>query len=340
MTRKMLGAPQRTYAVKPATHSPPPKVEATPPAAADATIVQPATPPAGGQVSAPSTATEPNRGSNDSAAVDGRSADVPTATQDPAKLDAAEEAKRLARITRADQKLQAERRTFAEERARHEQSLARVQTIEKAAQLAKTNPLAFMQQAFGVAPQQILDSIITEGAKPEATRAQEKSASEAAELRAKLAEIEKTVQATAQAQNAERNARDVEAYKISAIVPILADATKYELTRRALGDKAADEVFALQRNRYNVTAAEVAAGRRRTPEVLSPAQAADMIERHFRSQRDLLTGASVDPAKPPQTTARTEPPAVQPSGSQTQNQAARTGGFRAPPKPYKVRSIR
>ena len=123
------------------------------------------------------------------------------------------------------------------------------------------------------------------------------------------------------------------------IAPVLADASKYELTNRVLGANAANEIFALQHKRFQVTQTEVQQGRRRAPEILTPAQAADQIEKHLRSQRDLYSGTSVAPAKAPQISARTEPPAATPSGSQTPNPATRKGGFRAFPKAMTVKAI-
>jgi hypothetical protein len=323
--RRIDGVLKKSFGVRPAQHEPPPK-DAPPAATTEGATVPQA-----------------DAGTNDhTPAATASTQESTTAATDPgaAKLTDAEESRRMARINRAEAKLQADRRAFADERAKHAGALSKVQLIEQARELANKDPLRFMAEAFGVAPKAILDSIIAEGAKPEATKLEEKSGREAAELRAKIAELEKSVQTAAEAQKAEAARRDVAAYKSSAIVPVLADATKYELTRRALGDKAADEVFDLQQKRFLITQDEVRAGRRQQPEVLSPAQAADLIEQHLRSQRDLLTGASVAPAKLTQPTARKEPPPVSPSGSQTQNPAGTGGKFRVAPKPYNVKSVR
>ena len=333
----MLGAPERKFSVKPAIHAPPPKAPEPAAAAAPNTtgtarsdaVPAPGTVPAAAPVvdaGAPPAAAAPPEPS--------------TPGEAAPKLDAAEEAKRLARINRADAKLQAERRAFADQQRQHQGTVQRIAQIEQAARHAQTNPLGFLQQAFGVSPQAVLDSIIKEGAKPEATRAQEKAATEAAELRAKIAQLEQSVQTASQAQAEAATRQQVEAYKAQTIAPVLADASKYELTNRVLGTNAANEIFALQHKRFQVTQAEVQAGRRRAPEILTPAQAADMIEKHLRSQRDLLSGTSVAPAQAPQPTARIEPPAAKPSGSQTPNQAARKGGFRAFPKSMTVKTIR
>jgi hypothetical protein len=278
-------------------------------------------------------------------AAEGTPTDTPAA--EPAKLDAAEEAKRLARINRADAKVAQERQTlaterqqFAQERQQHAAALAELAEVRKLAPTIRQNPLEFLGR-FGVGPQQILDLIVADGAKPAATRSDEQTARLAVELNAKIAELQNSVQTSAEAQRQQALARDVEAYKTNAIVPVLADRAKYELTHRALGDKAADEVHALQSGRFQWSQQEVAAGRLRQPVVLTPAQAADEIEVYLRSQRDLLTGSNVAPGKAPQPTTRIEPPAAKPSGSQTPpTTTPRAASWRAPPKAYTTTSKR
>lgn len=343
--RRIDGVQKKAYGTRPAQHSPPPKVAAS--AATSASNEGPsAVGPAaasGADAAAGSPAPDKPGGVPSAApAAEGAAADPPA---EAAKLTEAEESKRLARINRADQKVAAERQqlahdrqTFAAERQHHAAALAELDQVRQLVPTVRQNPLAFLQK-FGVGPQQILDAIVADGAKPAATKVQEQLTSDAAEWRAKVAELEKSVQTAAETQRQQALAREVEAYKTSAILPVLADTAKYELTHRVLGSKAADEVHALQQQRYLVTQSEVQQGRRQQPEVLSPAQAADLIEQHLRSQRDLLSGTTVEPAKAPQTTARTEPAPVKTSGSQT-TKPATAGSWRHPPKPYQVKSVR
>ena len=333
-TKRLDGVQRKAYQTRPAPHAVAPA--AAPPAPPTTkTEAETANPADGATPPAPITQDKPAE-----AAAEAKPAEEPKPSE---KLTEAEEARRLARIHKAEAKLAADRQAFAREREAQANLAQRVQIIEKAAAAAKQDPIGFLHRAFGIAPQAVLDAIIADGSKPEATKAAEKSASEAAELRAKLADIEKTVQDSEKARQQESHRQGVAAYKTSAIAPVLADKAKYELTLRALGEQAAvDEVYALQAKRFALTSQEVAAGKRQAPDVLTPAQAADQIEAYLRSQRDLLTGTSVAPGKSSQPTARTEPPAVQPSGSQTQKPAAPSGNgiFKPTAKPYTVRAAR
>jgi hypothetical protein len=318
--------------------APPPAVATTQPASGaspagiSATGVAPAAAPGADSAAAPKPA-EPAPAAADKPP-------EPPPPKPETKVTEAEEARRLARISRAEKDLATKQQSFAQQQAQHAEDLKRVQLVSQAAELAKKNPLGFMQQAFGLTPQQILDSIIAEGARPAAAKAADDAARRQAEVDAKLADFEKTLQSSAEAEKARAHAESVAAYKTSAIAPVLADKAKYELTLRALGDKAVDEVFSYLETRYQITSAEVRSGKRRAPEVLTPAQAADRIEAHLRSQRDLLAGTSVAPGAAPQTTTRLEPPADPKSGSQTQNPAPPRGVFRPAKQPVVIRSKR
>ena len=319
LPRRQLGQPQSVVRRQPSRENVPiaaalPKLE---PPAAPATV----TPAAGAAADIPPV-------------VDGS---APAATTEPAtepeKISAAEESKRLAHINRASQKLQAERRAFAQERQQHTQNLQRAQALEqhfqRGAQEAQADPLAFMQRTFGISPQAILDRVITEGAKPDATRAQEAAARQAAEFQAKIAGLESEMQRAAKENEQRRTAQETEQYKRSTIAPVVADAAKYPLLHaycRGTGADAVNEVWNGIETRWRATNGK---------EILTPAQVADTFEKHLRSQRDLLTGANVAPAR------LTAPPRIDPAkatanGSQTQN---RTGGvYASPQKSFKIRA--
>ncbi len=335
--RRTLGVPQRMIQRAPSrANAPVPTVAASPlpTSAASATVPAPTTaaglrPPeptaaVGITEPAPSAATEVP--------------DAAAAEPEPEKITASEESRRIARINRAAQKLEGDRRAFAAERAAAAQATARIAVLEghfrSAGAAAKADPLGFLQSTFGVAPQAVLDRIIAEGAKPEATRAQEAGAQQAAALQKKFDELQAEMQRSARENAQQKAARETDEYKRYAIAPTLAQADKYPLTMRALGANAVNEVFALQEARYKVTQAEVAAGRRDKPVLLTPSQAADMIEHHYRSQRDLLTGANVAPGKPAAST-RIDPAKAK-AGSQTQS----TGGYEPPQRSFTIRSKR
>src|ERR1700690_665480 len=251
---------------------------------------------------------------------------------EPEELTAAEESKRLARINRADQKLQAERRAFAQECQQHTQGLQRAQALEQhfqgGAREAQADPLAFLQRTFGISPQSVLDRVIAEGAKPEATRAQETAARQAAELQAKIQGLESEMQRAAKENAQQRAAQQTEEYKRSTIAPVVADTAKYPLLHaycRGTGIDPVNEVFSGIEVRWRATNGK---------EILTPETVADTFEKHLRSQRDLLTGANGAPAK------LTSPPRIDPAkatnGSQTQNRAG--GVYASPQKSFKIRA--
>ena len=241
-----------------------------------------------------------------------------------ATLTAAEEARRLARINRAAQKLQEERAAFQQSTAQHQQSLARAKALEDhfagAHREANADPLGFLARTFGINAQAVLDRVIAEGVKPEATRMQESAAAEAAALKAKIDGLEAEIRRGQQESQAQRDAREAHEYKAAAIAPTLAD-PKYSLTTRVLGARAADEVFSLQLAQFKLTG-----------EALTPAAAADRIEAHFRSQRDLLAGGNVN-ASESAAAARTEPPKSPGPPTPT-----RPSFSTSVPKSYKVRA--
>jgi hypothetical protein len=335
--RRVEGVTKRSYQTRPANHAVPP-AQPAPEVSAAAAPSPPAAAPSRADSAAQPGADKPEDAP--AAATDGKPPE-PSA-KEPDKLSDAEESRRLARIHKAESKLQEQRQAFAREQQHLADTSKKVQIIEQAARAAQQNPLAFLAQ-LGIAPQAVLDAIISDGSKPEATKLQEKAAQEAEQLRAKLAEVEKTVQDSVSAQQQERHRQSVAAYKSTAIAPVLADKAACELTLRYFGGNeqaAADEVFSLQSQAFALSSAEVKAGKRSEPVVLTPGEALSRIEAHLRSQRDLLNGTSATPAKP-QPTARTEPPADKPSGSQATKPAPSGNGiFKHPPKPYTVRSAR
>lgn len=322
VSRRQLGQPQRVIARQPskvnAPIAPAPKVEPAKPA--DATV-------------APAAVAGP--------------ADTPRASDTPAaaapepdkaaeqQITAAEGAKRLARINRADQKLQADRRAFAQVQQQHAQSLQRAQQLEAhfrgAHQEVQADPLAFLQRTFGISPQAVLDRVIAEGAKPETTRAQEAQARELAEFRARQQEMDEWRKRQEQQSQQQLSAQQIAMHKATQIVPVLESAPdKYKLTLQEHGGQGAvDQIFALQVARLNL----IQQGKMPANSGLTPQAAADMIEAHYQSLRDRLNGTNVAPAKlsaPP----RSEP-AKPSNGSQTAN---RTGMPYAPARSFSIRA--
>lgn len=206
-----------------------------------------------------------------------------------------------------------------------------------------------MRDVFGVQPQVLIDELIAHQQRPPAERQGEDFRRELAARDARLAAMEKEMQDSAQREEQSRASEQLRQYKEQHISPVLADRAKFELTHRALGEKAADEVYSLQKARYdavqagkagktvgNMTAAQAAA----LP-LLSPAQAAEMIEAELRRRRDVLTGASAPPGKPPEPAKTDGPPRAEASGPPAQKPPApSSAAWRNPPKPYTRKMIR
>lgn len=321
---------QKTYGTKPAAKAPMPPTPA-------------ATAPAEG---APKAAAEPVTASSlpaesDSTAASGapETAKAEPASDKPAEaLSDAEFAKRMARLTRASEKIAQERQAFAQERENFKTIAQRQQIIEQAVHTARSNPLGLLSQ-LGVQPQAVLDAIIADGAKPEATKLEEARAREAEAFSKRVADLEKQVKDAHEAQAKQKWEADAADYQRNAVLPVLKDAAKYELTLRALGtpEAAAAEIFALQKKRYQVTLAEVREGKRDRPEVLSPEQAALRIENLLRSQLSKLSGTSAKPEEKPANATRPEPANDKTNGSPTHKTAAPPGRYSTPRKPYTTR---
>lgn len=321
----------KTYGTKPAAKAPMPATPAAAPAAPAegapkaAAESAPASPPAEGDSHAASGAPEP--------------AKAETVADKPAEaLSDAEFAKRMARLTRASEKIAQERQAFAQERETYKTIAQRQQIIEQAVQTAKNNPLGLLAQ-LGVQPQAVLDAIIADGAKPEATKLEEARAREAEAFSKRVADLEKQVKDAHEAQAKQKWEADAADYQRNAVLPVLKDSAKYELTLRALGspEAAAAEIFALQQKRYQVTLAEVREGKRERPEVLSPEQAASKIENLLRSQLSKLSGTSAKPEEKPANATRPEPATDKTNGSPTHKTAATPGRYSTPRKPYTTR---
>jgi hypothetical protein len=323
VSRRTLGGPQRVIQRQPSKTNAP-----IAPTAAPATIAP--------KVGAAEPAAEPAVGAAEthSPASPGSSADsaVPAEPAKPeeTKLTAAEESRRLARINRADQRLQAERRSFAQEKQQHAQAMQRAQALEQHYQTghreAHADPLAFLQRTFGISPQSVLDRVISEGAKPEATRMQEASAQQAAQLQAQIKAIQEEQQRGQREFQAQKQAADLENYKRQSIAPVVADASKYALLHtycKAQGLDPVNEVFAGIEARYRATGGK---------QTLQPSQVADILEKHLRSQRDLLSGVNVTPAK------LTEPPRTAPAKANGAQTATRSAAYAPPVKQFKIRA--
>lgn len=324
---------KKVYGTKPATKSPMPvtTVSEAAPAASEVAEGQPAEAEGGTPAAQEAKPTE--------GATESKPADAATTPDKPVEtLSEAEFSKRMARLNRQAEKVAQERQAFAREREQAQVVAQRLQIIERAAAAAKQNPIAFLQQ-LGVGSQAVLDAIIADGAKPEATKLEEARAKEAEAFNRRVAELEKQMKDAQEAQARDKWTADAAAYVTATVAPLFADTAKYELTLRALGspEAAANEVFDLQRKRYALTLAEVREGKRQHPEALTPEQAADRIEALLRSQLNKLTGTSAKPAETPKTTNRVEPANANPNGSPTHKTATPVGRYSTPRKPYSTR---
>lgn len=333
---KRLGQQPKTYTTKPANHALPPKEAPAPAPTVEPAAAQPATETSPSAAASPA-AVAPSVADSAAAPEPGTE---PPKTDEP-KLTEAEEARRIARINRASQKLTEQQRAFAEERRQHAEGLRRVALIDQFAKQGAENPALIPQllhQAFGWAPQKVLDGYVAEGAKPEATRMQEESARQAQAQAEKIAALEKQVQDAVRLQQEQKIADDVRNYKRATILPAL-DTAKHELTLREFGspESAADAIFELQEKRFRLTQREVAEGKRAVPELLTPSQAADLYEAHFKSLKDKWSGTSATPAPAP-TAKRTEPAPASPSGSTAQKPAL-NGTYKPPARSFQVRSV-
>jgi hypothetical protein len=365
----MLGMPEkpRSFATRPAN-----RTIDTAPAAAPAAA--PGTASAGHALPAAAPGTsEPTqqRGAQKADAVPGAApkpgeqpaaAAAPEAEPKPETVTATEESKRIARIHRAEaahqEKVAADRRAIAEERAAFDRDratsaerLKRAELIDQIRDKPPASRLKFLQEVFGWQPQQIIDELVAHSQKKPEELQREQTQSEIAAANARLAQLEKERQAETSAREQERAAAQIAQYKTEHIAPVLADRAKYELTHRALGDKAVDEVFSLQRARHDLIAAGKAgraipgsglsAEQAAAEPFWSAAECAEVIEAHFKKQRDTLSGTSAPSAKPPEPTKTDEPPRASASGSQAQKPPNGAGtNFRSFPKPFVRKAVR
>jgi hypothetical protein len=253
-------------------------------------------------------------------------------------ISAAEEAKRIARITRASQKLAEEKRTLAEERKQHAVNLERVKQLETARDYALQDPAEFVARLYGadarVLRQRIVERTIQNNARPPQQQAQELVEERTSGLTARLQEYERELKALQAKQVTAEQEQQITRYVEASVMPVLGDASKYELTLRALGgaEAAAKEVFALQRKRYEAT-----------KQTLTPSQAADEIEGYLRGQRDVLNGQSGTSAKPAvaptQSSPKAEPPPATANGSPARNPHS-SMAYRNLPKPYTTKVVK
>lgn len=255
------------------------------------------------------------------------------------KITEAEEARRIARIHRQEAKLSEERQRFAQERAAHAQDVQRVRILEQ----LRTKPpppadrLQLIETVFGWRAQDILDAVIAQGAQTPEQKAAATAAATAEAERQRLAQLEQTVQNGIAEQRRREEHAQLEAYKATAVAQTLADKTRHPNLHRALGDEAVNEVFALQEARYNESLPQIRQGLRASPEVLTPQQAADIIEAYFKQLHDKLAGTNVAPAPAP-ATPKVEPPPASASGSQTAT--AHNAAFRPFAKSYTTKVVR
>lgn len=271
---------------------------------------------------------------------------------EPEIITAAEEAKRLARIKREGERLEARRREFSGQMA-IAKTVAEIfgpqatpesvrqyvvqshKVLTDAAQLAKRDPVGFLRDNFGIQPQETADALLRHHQADPAqyARDQERAAVERQNAEAR-ALIEETKRARDQLM-ALQTEQQVAAYKRDTIAPIL-QGPDYVLTTHEFGAQAADKVYELIAKRYQYSNGS---------ELLTPKQAADRIEASLRAEitkaeerRKLLNGPS---AKPAAAQAQTTPKplaseAKTPTTGTAQN-AFVSAAFRPTPKAFVVK---
>lgn len=194
------------------------------------------------------------------------------AAEEAPKVDRAEEAKRLARIARAETKLSEAKRTFAAEQSRHAEALSRVAQMDKAKDLVHKDAVGFLNRMWGVTPQQIVDQLVAAstgkpavGAAPTAPSATDERI---AALETQLQEAEKK----SKSQDLERQTRE---WIKDAVVPVVTDATKYPFLNNEFGGDAAHHVYLTIKANWE---------RDTSKPPPSPQATADFIEKHFRDK--------------------------------------------------------
>lgn len=216
-------------------------------------------------------------------------AETETAEAEPPKVDRAEEAKRLARIARAEAKLSEAKRAFATEQSKHAEALSRVAQMDKAKDLVQKDPIGFLHRMWGITPQQIVDHLVaTTTGKPVAGAGPAQTSATDERIAALETQL-KEAATKSKEQDLERQTRE---WIRDAVVPIVSDATKYPFLNYEFGGEAAHHVYLTIKANWE---------RDTSKPPPSPQVVADFIEKHFRDKAAKAPKLPSDGAVPPQT---------------------------------------
>lgn len=236
-------APQQTRSTK--AYSTRPKTHAAPaaPAAAPAPVAPAATP----------AAQKPAETAPAAAAPETPAAATPPAPEAPKTLTPGEEAKRLAQLSRTEQRVVAEKQKLAQEREsllREQQSnaanLKRIELLTRARETpAGPARLALIRQVFGWSPTDLMSDVIGE-----TTRTPEQVASErVSTIDQKTAELTRKIEEFDKRAEGERQAAQVNTYIQSNIAPVLTP-KDFPFLCNELGANAARQMYDVMNEEY------------------------------------------------------------------------------------------
>lgn len=227
---------------------------------------------------------------------------TPPPTDKPAKVDP-----RFSALAKKEAQLFREREALKAEKAAIEAAHRQVVTFEEAKQAAKLNPVAALE-ALGLTPAEVNEYILNGGKVSEVTAVREEIERFKAEQEAARVAAEK---AAAERLDAERNAV-LDSFRRDAVAFVEASTDRYTLTRinnaATLVPQVVEQHFA------------------KTGELLTTAQAADLVEKHFESIADRVVQARQGQARPEAKKAAPTPsPAPAPvANAPTQPAASKT----------------
>lgn len=218
-----------------------------------------------GELERPSTAPEPERD------------DKPAEPAKPTKVDP-----RFSALARKEAQLYREREALKAERAAVEQARQQVAAFEQARQQARLNPVAALE-ALGLSPVDVNEFILN-GNKPTPSAEVQAVRDELERYRAEQAEqAERAERAAAERLAAERNAV-LDTFRRTAVDFVEKNPDRYPLTTihngATLVPKIVEQHFA------------------RTEKLLTTAQAADLVEKHFERVADRVAKARAGQARP------------------------------------------
>lgn len=199
----------------------------------------------------------------------------------------------LARAARDRARLDAERAKVVETARSQAALLDRAKLIEQGSDAARKNPLAFLQRAFGVEPQAVLDALIGHQARTPAERAQADAAAHAQTLQQRIAELESATRKAA-AEHAEREqAARIEAHLSTEIRPVIEAQGAYPYARHyaaATGEDLVRAVYTQQLAQWKATG-----------KVPTPKEILDRVEARLSAHARTLPGAA--PSAPTSSTS-------------------------------------